>query len=507
MPLYIAFLIFIILIANLDLIGSGASHVKRNVARKSGSAASAAEPEHFPKKIWQTWKVDALAFEERDLSRARTWTSKNPGHRYEVLTDNNDMYYVEQHFGPEGINRPDIVDMYRSLSARIIKADLLRYLVMYVEGGVYADIDVENLKPIDRWIPKRFDESDLDIVIGIEVDQPEFVSHPILGQKSRSFCQWTFMCKPGNPLMLRLVDGILNWLNDIAKKEGKAISEITLDFDDVLTGTGPSAFTLATLAEMSERVGKKVEWDTFHTLDEAVLVGGILVLNVEAFAAGQGHSDSGNHNSRFALVKHRYHASGWPSSHPRHTHPAYGEVEKCNWNAECVAMWDVNTAAYENLSEDDKAKMIEFKKANDIIEKEKADQESRFLEMLEKQEAEKPKFDAGPQLPVKGADSGDQARLVAADPVLLGAAPVAAPPLPEAALAALLPAEVVGGKSEVKKSEGGESEDWKIEGERRLNGKTPHEETPIGPVPGPKPAADGDGAPVIEAAPGPVLEG
>ncbi|KAH7412678.1 nucleotide-diphospho-sugar transferase [Cadophora sp. MPI-SDFR-AT-0126] len=487
LPLYIAFIVFIILITNLDLVGSGASHVKRDVVvrkTKSGSTASAAEPAHFPKKIWQTWKVDALAFEERDLSRARTWTAKNPGHRYEVLTDNNDLYYVEQHFGPEGINRPDIVEMYRSLSARIIKADLLRYLVMYVEGGVYADIDVENLKPIDRWIPKRFQESELDIVIGIEVDQPEFASHPILGQKSKSFCQWTFMCKPGNPLMMRLVDGILNWLNEIAKKEGKPISEITLDFDDVLTGTGPSAFTIATLAEMSMREGKTIEWDTFHNLDEAVLVSGILVLNVEAFAAGQGHSDSGNHNSRFALVKHRYHASGWPSSHPRHTHPAYGEVEKCNWNAECVAMWDVNTAAYESLSEEDKAKMIEIKKANDILEKEKADQQARFLEMLEKQEAEKPKFDAGPQLPPKD----DQAPLVAVDPAApLDAAPVAAPPLPEAALAALLPAEVVGGKTEEKADE-----------EKPVDLAAP------APAPGSEAVPAQDAAPVVKAAPAPA---
>ncbi|XMA15880.1 hypothetical protein WAI453_008671 [Rhynchosporium graminicola] len=446
LPLYIALVIFLVLITNLDLITPGTSHAKRGIRKtKPGPGVSEAEPMEFPKKIWQTWKVDALAFEERDLSRARTWTAKNPGFRYEVLTDNNDMYYVEHHFGPQGINRPDIVEMYRSLSARIIKADLLRYLVMYVEGGVYADIDVENLKPIERWIPKRFEESDLDIVIGIEVDQPEFADHPILGQKSKSFCQWTFMCKPGNPLMLRLVDGILNWLNGIAEKEGKPISEITLDFDEVLTGTGPSAFTLATLAEMSQREGKTIGWDTFHNLDEAVLVSGILVLNVEAFAAGQGHSDSGNHNSRFALVKHRYHASGWPSSHPRHTHPAYGEVEKCNWNAECVAMWDVNTAAYEKLSEEDKAKMIEIKKANDILEKEKSDQESRFLEMLEKQEAEKPKFDAGPQLP---GHEEEQSPLQAVDSKPLNAAPIAAPPLPEAAFAALLPAEVVGGKPE-----------------------------------------------------------
>ena len=146
-------------------------------------------------------------------------------------------------------------------------------------------------------------------------------------------------------------------------------------------------------------------------------------------------------------------------------------------------MWDVNTAAYESLSEEDKAKMIEIKKANDILEKEKADQQSRFLEMLEKQEAEKPKFDAGPQLPPKD----EQAPLVAVDPAApLDAAPVAAPPLPEAALAALLPAEVVGGKPEEKAGE-----------EKPANPAAP------APAPGPEAVPAKDAAPAFEAAPAP----
>jgi hypothetical protein len=35
----------------------------------------------FPKKIWQTWKIDPLEFEERDSQRARTWNAMNPGYR------------------------------------------------------------------------------------------------------------------------------------------------------------------------------------------------------------------------------------------------------------------------------------------------------------------------------------------------------------------------------------------------------------------------------------------
>jgi hypothetical protein len=143
------------------------------------------------------------------------------------------------------------------------------------------------------------------------------------------------------------------------------ISEIVLDFDEVISGTGPSAFTSAILAEMSARNGQAVNWDSFHSMAESKLVGGILVLTVEAFAAGQGHSDSGNHNARTALVKHHYHASRWPTNHPRYCHPVYGEVEECNWDIECIKLWDVNKAAFEALPPEEQAKMIALREVAD----------------------------------------------------------------------------------------------------------------------------------------------
>lgn len=103
----------------------------------------------------------------------------------------------------------------------------------------------------------------------------------------------------------------------------------------------------------------EVTWDTFHDLDESKIVSRVLVLDVEAFAAGQGHSDSGNHNSRGALVKHHYHASNWPSRHPRFNHPAYGPVEQCNWVPACVSKWDEDTAAFELLSEEEQKKLAD----------------------------------------------------------------------------------------------------------------------------------------------------
>ena len=322
-------------------------------------------PEQFPRKIWQSWKVDPTRFEDRDLERARTWTTKNPEYRYEVLTDANADGYVESYFGPLGFNRPDIVYTYRSLRAKIIKADLLRYLIMYAEGGLYADIDVEAIRPIKHFIPSRYKEREVDMVIGIEVDEPTFTEHAVLGSKSRSFCQWTFMCKPELPVMMRLIENIMKWLHDLSLKQGKPISDLYLDFNEVLSGTGPSAFTRAILAEMARTTGEEIDWDTFHGLTEAKLVGGVLVLTVEALAAGTGHSDSGNHGGKGAMVKHHFHASSWPTSHPRFKHPIFGEVEKCNWVEECVKLWDANTAFFDALPEKERLKIIALKEVEE----------------------------------------------------------------------------------------------------------------------------------------------
>lgn len=340
LPAYLALLFLILFFANTHFFTApirAAHKYRRELKYQQPLQASTTT---IPKKIWQTWKQGPLTFEQRDSDTAKTWPAKNQNYRYEVLTDDNALEYVEEHYGIHGFKRPDIIDLYRELNITIIRADLLRYLIMYAEGGVYADIDVECLRPVQRFIPERYTELEVDMIIGVEIDEPAFANHPVLGSKCKSFCQWTFAAKPRLPVMMRLIENIQEWIHDLSKKKGVPIGQLELDFNEVISGTGPSAFTDAVLAQMTAmNGGQEVTWDPFHNLAESRFVHGILVLNVEAFAAGQGHSDSGNHDSRGAMVKHHYHASGWPSLHPRHNHAMYGEVEKCNWKPECIAEW------------------------------------------------------------------------------------------------------------------------------------------------------------------------
>lgn len=101
---------------------------------------------------------------------------------------------------------------------------------------------------------------------------------------------------------------------------------------------------------------------------------------------GQGHSNARTHDDPNALVKHHYHASLWPSRHPRYSHPAYGMVEECNWNPECVATWDANHAAFPSLSEEEQARLIE---AHQTALLEKDEQEAADKAAAEKEEADR----------------------------------------------------------------------------------------------------------------------
>lgn len=420
-PLYVGCVVLVLFIFNMSLFRSSQQH---NLIRTPFGTKDAAAPakirNDFPKKIWQSWKVNPLLFEPKHADVARSWPEKNPEYRYEVLTDDNELHYVEEHFGPEGFNRPDIVTFFRDLRDPIVKADLLRYLIMYAEGGLWADIDVEAMKPMARFIPPRYDVRDIDMVVGVEIDEPDWKDHPILGPKSRSFCQWTFMCKPQQPVMMRLIEHIMSWLGEVAKNQTQSISDVTLDFDQIISGTGPSAFTEAIMTEMNilakKNGEKEVVWDDFHDIIESKVVSRVLVLTVEAFAAGQGHSESGTHDAKAALVRHHYHASNWPGAHPRYNHPAYGEVEKCNWKDECVHRWDEDVAAFNKMTPEEQAVVVDEKERERQEERERLEREKQEREEEERRIEEEKKAEEMEKLKQQWrAEEAEEARRRAAE--------------------------------------------------------------------------------------------
>ncbi len=66
----------------------------------------------------------------------------HPGWDYRLWTDASNIALVKR-------AAPHLLALYRSLAKNIMRADMIRYILMDVFGGLYVDFDYEFLKPFD----------------------------------------------------------------------------------------------------------------------------------------------------------------------------------------------------------------------------------------------------------------------------------------------------------------------------------------------------------------------
>jgi mannosyltransferase OCH1-like enzyme len=108
-----------------------------------------------------------MKIQDEDLRRyITTWTSLNPDYRYEMLTYRPGLAFVKQNYR----DQPLIVRMYKRIGDLIMRANMLRYLLILKEGGLYTDLDTDCTKPIWTWIPLAMQNSPR-MVLGVEWDK------------------------------------------------------------------------------------------------------------------------------------------------------------------------------------------------------------------------------------------------------------------------------------------------------------------------------------------------
>ncbi|MCJ1436366.1 hypothetical protein MMC27_005745 [Xylographa pallens] len=269
-------------------------------------ASESAKPTR--RKIWQTTKLSPLSLEERDRKNLQKWDEMNPTWRHEVLTDGGCDEYVRDRFA----ERPDIVGVFTGLKDNILRADLIRYLVLLGDGGIYSDIDTEALKPIDEWIPPEYKDI-ANAVVGVEYDT--FGQDPAPALLIVQFVNWTIMSKSGHPLMDLTVRNAIRAIRALAEKQLVSLDRIQANFNDVLASTGPALLTTATFEYLSEATGTKVSWLNVTGLTAPKLIHDILILPVTAFGNGQRHSNAGTPEDPAALVHHLFSGSWKTGSH------------------------------------------------------------------------------------------------------------------------------------------------------------------------------------------------
>jgi mannosyltransferase OCH1-like enzyme len=242
----------------------------------------------FPAKLWQ--KTGPMGISPEREVDVRSWLGKNPSLRHEILTDRSADQYVREQYA----DYPHILDLYLSLQVPILKADLLRQLILYADGGIWSDLDVTCHQPIDTWIPEEFN-SKANVVVGLEFDGFQFSS-------------WTVMSKPRTSHIVAVIKYVIKALEDSATQNNVTVANLSMEMiSDVVDVTGPQAMTRALFQNLELEMGLPMGRNNITNITQPTLFQDVLVLPNAAFAARQGGwpKDRGPY-----LVEHHY-AGSW----------------------------------------------------------------------------------------------------------------------------------------------------------------------------------------------------
>lgn len=258
----------------------------------------------IPKKIWYKLGPKGLSDEIREWSAS--CIDKNPTYHAEFLTDSSSDEYVVRTFA----SHPDIVESYMNLTVPILKADLLRYLLLYSEGGIWFDLDVscEDV-PIDEWVPPEYD-GHVGLVLGWEFDVgwgDTFI---------RQFASWTMMAKPGLPHMWMVVEDILEGIRAAMALHQVPVAGLTLAMvGEVVDFTGPRRLTRSVFKSLEQTFNTTIDYESISNLLEPQILGDLLIMPGYAFAGSSNtYEDEDKARLGPSLVKHHY-AGTWKNDH------------------------------------------------------------------------------------------------------------------------------------------------------------------------------------------------
>eukprot|EP00879_Flechtneria_rotunda_P002422 GHRR01002619.1.p1 GENE.GHRR01002619.1~~GHRR01002619.1.p1 ORF type:complete len:352 (+),score=66.11 GHRR01002619.1:92-1147(+) len=231
-------------------------------------------PYRFPKYIHQTVK-DKSKLSCQARKAIDSWKALNPGYTYK-LWDDDDIKDFMVKFYPGLVPVP--FDEFLTGTER---SDLWRILVLHQFGGVYADIDVQCVKPIDHW---NSDHSyDAEVLLGVENYQ-ENRTHPL------HVVNWVLAAMPGHSLlgsMPSIVSKVIQEQYFQAANSEYAVLNRKNYEEGIIDRTGPAALTRA-MYEYLLLYDKGIMSVSYEnvTSPNGVLVGGVRVLPIDCMATG-----------------------------------------------------------------------------------------------------------------------------------------------------------------------------------------------------------------------------
>lgn len=151
-----------------------------------------------PSVLYQTYITEETDLVE-DAKHARsTWADLHPeGLQMSYTDDKNMLEFMEANFDAR------VVKAFNSMPLGVMKADFWRYAVIYINGGLYADVDVVPKMNMSSWFKKQkgrrpmtWEEAGCSMLLGFENDA--HVSN------------WAFAAVKQHPVLNRTIELIVD---------------------------------------------------------------------------------------------------------------------------------------------------------------------------------------------------------------------------------------------------------------------------------------------------------
>jgi hypothetical protein len=98
----------------------------------------------IPRNIFQTWERKNVSSDFKTL--IQTWIDNNPNYAYFLYDENERKEFIKKYFDKT------IYNVYCRILPGAFKADLWRYCILYIYGGIFVDIDTICMNSVDSFL-------------------------------------------------------------------------------------------------------------------------------------------------------------------------------------------------------------------------------------------------------------------------------------------------------------------------------------------------------------------
>ena len=145
--------------------------------------------------IYKSEKIPLIIFQTyHDKSKVPQMVYDNirkyaPEYKHYIYDDNESINFLSYYF------KPAVLNTFNNLKLGAHKADLLRYCLIYIFGGVYLDIKIELIKPLSEIIINN------NYIYSVLSNAKDHIFQAVIGSK------------PNNPFFLNLINYIVDTQN------------------------------------------------------------------------------------------------------------------------------------------------------------------------------------------------------------------------------------------------------------------------------------------------------